>query len=122
MLAILLGAPLLGAVGALVTPALGFLSYLAVVGVGLSSWWVARMVGELAVASGDAEVNPLMVWVALACGPFALYYYLLRLPQQVTEAKRRVGLSAARPGYMYLLLPVYSLAADLNELAGHARR
>jgi len=73
------------------------------------------------VRPGIAELNSAakseLAWWHLFIPIYGLYWAAMVVPAQMRIAKEKAGKPAPRGAVVYLLLFVYALAADLNDLA-----
>jgi hypothetical protein len=92
-------------------PSVGSLAITA--GAIITVFFLLGMLGELKRKTNDAGFTP---WfVLIPC--FNLYFLALKVPEQVTKAKQTAGSQLpTRSALLYLLLPIYALASDLNDL------
>ncbi len=84
-----------------------------VAGILLQSFFLLGMVAELKQKANDTELTPWHVFVPC----LNLYVLALKVPPVVTKAKQMANVSVpTRSLALYVLLPVYALASDLNDL------
>jgi hypothetical protein len=63
--------------------------------------------------------NPNIAWWKLLIPVLGLIFMLSDVPNEMIKAKQMMGAQApARGVIVYLFLPAYALAADLNDIAG----
>ncbi|KYF65969.1 hypothetical protein BE15_03665 [Sorangium cellulosum] len=77
-------------------------------------WQLWAMLNELQQATKDPEFKPWYVFI-----PLLNYYFLwVKVPEQVTRAKQMAGSRnpQAEGIVLYIFLPLYALAKDLNEV------
>jgi hypothetical protein len=77
-------------------------------------WQMWAMLNELQQATKDPEFKPWYLFI-----PFLNYYFLwVKVPEQVTRAKQMAGSrnQQAEGIVLYVFLPLYALAKDLNEV------
>ncbi len=84
-----------------------------VAGAIITVFFLLGMLGEVKRKTNDAGFTP---WfVLIPC--FNLYFLALKVPEQVTKAKQMANVQLpARSALLYVLLPIYALASDLNDL------
>lgn len=71
------------------------------------------MLNEVKQKTNDAEFSPWHVFIPC----FNIYFLAMKVPPQVTKAKQMANVSSpTRSIVLYLLLPIYALASDLNDL------
>ena len=73
---------------------------------------IRKMVGELNAVTG----NP-FVWWHCAIPFYGIYWAAVLLPAEVADAKQKAGKGARRGVVVYLFVPLYALAAELNDIA-----
>ena len=72
------------------------------------------MLNELQQYTQDQEFKPFFMFV-----PFLNYYFLwIKVPEQIAKAKQKAGSRNPQSAgiVMYIFLPVYALASDLNQV------
>ena len=114
--AIMIAGSILGSVLGMIFGPLAYIgTLLQLAGYGLflfSGWSMAK---ELKNTTNDPGFNP--VFALIPC--LNIYALAFLVPAQVTKAKQMARSQQPTRGFIvYLLLPLYALAADLNDLAG----
>ncbi len=113
-LAVMFGGCIVSAVLAVMSPALGSLSALFVLGGWV--WYLllaAQMIRELKSVTRSVE----LAWWPLIVPIYQLYFMWLVVPQEVTKAKQMLGLrQPPQPIVFYIFLWPFALATDLNDM------
>lgn len=113
-------AGILGAIGdtmALVGSAVGGLAYLAGIVIMILNYW--KMLNELKAVTNNPDFHPWWMFGGLICGLFLLYFFAVRVPEEMNKAKQMTGAQTpTRSIILYLFLTPYALASDLNDMAG----
>jgi sulfite exporter TauE/SafE len=108
LVAAIVGSALIAMVGGLVMLVFGLGGFVLLV---LS---MIKMVSELNTVTRNAAFP----WWPVIVPFYNIYWWTILVPQQVTEAKRIVGLQQpARGPVLYLFLFPWALASDINEIA-----
>jgi hypothetical protein len=78
-------------------------------------WFIlhmARMSAEIASVTGEK-----IGWWRIIIPIYGWYWQAVVLPAEVAKAKQKMGKPPPRGLAMYLFLPLYALASDVNDLA-----
>jgi hypothetical protein len=108
------GGPVLGTILASITGFGLFATILWLAGSIVAGHLLKKMVEELKALTNDTSVNPVLMYVP---GLNQIFCFL-HVHGIMERARAQRGLrSPAKAKWMYLILPWYALAADLNDLA-----
>lgn len=118
MLAIGWGAPIGGNIlgGSVLAMATGiglFGPLLWLAGAIVAGHFLKKMVEEAKAVSQDAAINPTLFYIP---GVNQILSFL-NVHGAVERARQQRGLGAAKPKWMYLVIPWFALASDLNDFA-----
>lgn len=106
------GIGLIGGLGGLLTLA----ADLAALFFGVTA--IMKMVGEIKSVTN----NQSFVWWHCLIPIYGIYWLVLLLPQEVSNAKRTVGApEPTRSPVLYFFLGLYALASDVNDIAARTR-
>jgi len=109
-------------IGNVLSNALGGITFIfALVGMlGSIGGWVClslftfQMAKELKAFTNNPAINPIWCWIPC----LQIYYLVLQVPGQVAQGKQMAGVQKpTRAIWMYFLLPAYSFALDMNDIA-----
>lgn len=112
----IIGGAVLSNVFAFILPSIAYLLYLVglIAYVVLSGMLLNKMAEELKGVTGDQEIAGWMMWLpgisAIMC--------MIKVHPLMERARQMRGIQApAKPNWMYLILPWFAFASDLNDLA-----
>ncbi len=108
------GGPVIGTILAGITGIGLFSTILWLAGSVIAGHFLKKMVDELKAVTGDTKINSVLMYVPVY-NQVLCFLAAHELMEQARAA--RVPGSPAKPKWMYLILPWYALAADLNDFA-----
>jgi hypothetical protein len=74
-----------------------------------------KMTQELKAFTGDQTLNPIFAWVPC----LNIYFFCMLVPAVMARAKQQAGSQVPVRGLVvYLFLPLFAYASDLNDIAG----
>ena len=87
-------------------------SFAQLAGMALTVVPMIMMLREVASITGK-----LLPWWHFIIPIYGLYWVMVKVRAEVGDAKQKSGKAPARSGLLYLFVPLYSMASDLNDLA-----
>ena len=106
------GGPVVGSILAGITGFGLFSTILWLAGSLVAGHFLKKMIDELKAVTNDTALNSVLMYVPLLNQVLCF----MSAHDLMERARIRIG-SPAKPKWMYLILPWYALAADLNDLA-----
>jgi hypothetical protein len=114
-LAVIFGGIILSIILSFITPSLGLIALLFMLGGG---GWALFLTIQMANELKAVTRNPAFAWWPIFVPVYGMYWAWFLVPQEVSKAKQMLGVQVpTRSIVLYIFLWHFALASDLNDLA-----